>query len=153
QGQDFFIITIETLVKKDTQTLQDAISFTANHGGEILFITERQMITFDLVDGVTLVPEYEQAELMEMAMSENKAYLEQYYSDLKNRRFTLIIAEDQKFTEQKRGAFVEENVAWVRFIGAPLLCNYKPIVTLASNNIQIFEPRPKKAECKDPFAE
>ncbi|NJN79097.1 MAG: hypothetical protein HC797_00715 [Anaerolineales bacterium] len=78
----FFHHYDETLVKKDTQTLQDAISSIANHGGEILFITERQMISFDLVDGVTLVPEYEQAELMEMAMSRNRFYLEQYYADL-----------------------------------------------------------------------
>ena len=111
------------------------------------------MLTFDYINGVTLVPEYEQSELMEMAMSRNRPYLEQYYADLHDRRFALVIAEDQKFTQQKQGAFVEENVAWVRYVGAPLLCNYKPVVTLTSNNIQVFEPRPKQVECKDPFAE
>ena len=135
--------------EKDIQLLQEALQ----SGGEILFITERQLITFDYLNGMTLVPEYEQSELMEMAMSQNRLYLEKYYADLYNRRFALIVAEDQKFTQQKEGAFVEENVAWVRFIGAPLLCNYKPILTLTSNNVQIFEPRPKHVECKDPFAE
>lgn len=139
----------KTIAKQDIELLQEAIQT----GGEILFITERQLITFDYLNGVTLVPEYEQSELMEMAMSRNKVYLEQYYADLRNRRFVLIIAEDQKFTEQKQGAFVEENVAWVRFIGAPLLCNYKSIAALTSNNIQVFEPRPKELDCKDPFAE
>ena len=139
----------EAVAEKDVQALQDALE----NGGEILFITERQLIAFDYVNGVTLVPEYEQSELMEMAMSRNRAYLETFYSDLEARRFVWIVAEDQKFTQQKEGAFVEENVAWVRFVGAPLLCNYKPVVTLTSNNLQVFEPRPKQVECKDPFAE
>ncbi len=86
-------------------------------------------------------------------MSRNRDYLEQYYSDLDNRRFALIIAEEQKFTQQKKGAFVEENIAWVRYIGAPLLCAYKPVETLTSTNVQIFEPRSGRPLCKDPFAE
>ncbi|HMV29896.1 MAG TPA: hypothetical protein PKE23_10950, partial [Anaerolineales bacterium] len=145
----FYPIFDKTVAESDIQLLQE----TLKNGGEILFITERQLITFDLVDGVTLVPEYEQSELMEMAMSRNRPYLENFYAELRARRFTLIIAEDQKFTQQKEGAFVEENVAWVRYVGAPLLCNYKPVVTLTSNNLQVYEPRPKQVECKDPFAE
>lgn len=139
----------EKVAETDIQKLQEALQ----SGSEILFITERQMLTFNIIEGVTLVPEYEQSELMEMAMSRNRAYLEQYYADLQDRRFALIVAEDQKFTTQKTGAFVEENVAWVRYAGAPLLCNYKPILTLTSNNLQVYEPRPKLVECKDPFAE
>ena len=139
----------ETVAEKDVQALQDALE----GGGEILFVTERQLITFDYLNGITLLPEYEQSELMEMAMSRNRPYLENFYADLHDRRFALIVAEDQKFTQQKEGAFVEENVAWVRYVGAPLLCNYKPVVTLASNNLQVFEPRPRQVECKDPFAD
>lgn len=135
--------------RQDLQLLQETIQ----NGGEVLFITERQLITFDYLSGIRLVPEYEQMELMEMAMSRNRPYLENYYTDLANRRFTLIIAEDQKFTEQKRGAFVEENVAWVRYIGAPLLCNYRPSVSLATNNLKVFEPRPRQPDCKNPFSD
>jgi coproporphyrinogen III oxidase len=111
------------------------------------------LITFGYLDGVTLIPEYEQMELMEMAMSRNRKYLEGYYADLRARRFALIIAEDQRFTVQKRGAFVEENVAWVRYVGAPLLCDYRSRESLVSNNIQIFEPRPRETNCKDPFSD
>ncbi|MBL8062021.1 MAG: hypothetical protein JNK32_03310 [Anaerolineales bacterium] len=139
----------KTIAANDIRLLQESLQ----SGGEILFITERQLITFDYLNGITLMPEYEQSELMEMAMSRNRPYLESFYTDLRERRFALIVAEDQKFTQQKQGAFVEENVAWVRFVGAPLLCNYKPVVTLTSNNIQVFEPRPRQVECKDPFAE
>lgn len=139
----------ETVAEKDVQALQDALE----GGGEILFVTERQLITFDYLNGIKLLPEYEQSELMEMAMSRNRPYLENFYADLHERRFALIVAEDQKFTQQKEGAFVEENVAWVRYVGAPLLCNYKPVDTLVSNNLQVFEPRPRQVECKDPFAD
>lgn len=145
----FFPSFDEAVAEKDIQALQDAL----DGGGEILFVTERQLITFSYLNGMTLVPEYEQSELMEMAMSRNRSYLEAFYDDLESRRFVLIVAEDQKFTRQKEGAFVEENVAWVRYVGAPLLCNYKPVVTLTSNNLQVFEPRPRQAECKDPFAD
>jgi hypothetical protein len=138
-----------SIAEKDIQLLQETLA----NGGEILFITERQLITFDYIHGVMLVPDYEQSELMEMAMSRNRTYFEKFYADLHERRFALIVAEDQKFTQQKEGAFVEENVAWVRFVGAPLLCNYKPVVVLTSNNIEVFEPRPRQVECKDPFAE
>jgi hypothetical protein len=138
----------KTIAEKDIQALQAALE----NGGEILFVTERQLIAFDYLNGVTLIPEYEQMELMEMAMSRNRPYLETFYSDLEARRFALIVAEDQKFTQQKEGAFVEENIAWVRFVGAPLLCNYKPVITLSSNNLQVFEPRPNQSKCKDPFA-
>lgn len=140
-------------VEKDIQRLQQVVSEAVNNGGEVLFITERQLLTFKELKNIPLIPEYEQIELMEMAMSGNRDYLEQYYSDLDNRRFALVIAEEQKFAAQKRGAFIEESNAWVRYIGAPLLCAYKPLENLLSNNVQIFEPRPGRPVCKDPFAE
>ena len=139
--------------EKDIQKIQQAVAEVVANGGEVLFVTERQLLTFDELKNVPLIPEYEQIELMEMAMSRNRDYLEQYYSDLDNRRFALVIAEEQKFTQQKKGAFVEENNAWVRYIGAPLLCAYKPVETLLSTNVQIFEPRSGHPLCKDPFAE
>jgi hypothetical protein len=139
-------------VENDIQKLQGAASEAVNSGGEVLFITERQLLTFKELNNIPLVPEYEQIELMEMAMSGNREYLEHYYADLKNHRFAVIIAEKQKFTQQKKGSFVEENTAWVRYVGAPLLCAYKPVQTLSSTNIQIFVSRPAEPACKDPFS-
>jgi hypothetical protein len=135
--------------EKDIHTLQSAVT---ENQGEILFVTERQLLTFGELKNVSLVPEYEQIELMEMAMSGNREYLETFYSDLKHHRFAVIISEEQKFTQQKKGSFIEENNAWVRYVGAPLLCAYKPIETLTSANIQVFVPRPGEPNCKDPFA-
>ncbi len=140
-------------VEKDLQRLQQVVSDVVNNGGEVLFVTERQLLTFNELKNIPLIPEYEQVELMEMAMSGNREYLEQYYSDLDNRRFALIIAEEQKYNPRSDGSFLEEDNAWVRYIGAPLLCAYKSAENLASNNIQIFVPRPGHPVCRDPFAE
>lgn len=137
-------------VEKDIRKLQQTIS---SGEGETLFVTERQLLTFETLNNIPLVPEYEQSELMEMAMSGNREYLETFYSDLKRHRFEFIIAEEQKFTQQKKGSFIEENNAWVRYVGAPLLCAYKPVETLSSANVQIFVPRPGQPSCKDPFSE
>jgi hypothetical protein len=139
-------------VEKDVQKLQQAVSDVAP-GGEILFVTERQLLTFGILQNTPLVPEYEQIELMEMAMSGNREYLERYYADLADHRFAIIVAEKQKFTQQKKSAFIEENNAWVRYVGAPLLCAYKPVESLSSTNVQIFVPRPAQPSCKDPFSE
>lgn len=137
-------------VEKDIQKLQEAVS---GGEGEILFVTERQLLTFGILKDIPLVPEYEQIELMEMAMSGNREYLERYYADLRDHRFAIIVAEKQKFTQQKKSAFSEEDNAWVRYVGAPLLCAYKPVESLSSANVQIFVPRPAQPSCKDPFSE
>jgi hypothetical protein len=148
----FFVSYNHADVQKDIQKLQKTVLDSSVDGGEILFVTERQLIAFNILHDVHLVPEYEQIDMMEMAMSGNREYLEKFYSDLKSHRFNVIIAEEQKFTQQKRGSFVEENKAWVRYVGAPLLCAYKPVDSLSSTNVQIFVPRPNQPSCKDPFS-
>jgi hypothetical protein len=130
-----------SMAEQDIQKIQEIVSETLASGGEVLFVTERQLLTFGNVQDVPLVPEYEQVELMEMAMSGNRAYLEEYYADLKSHRFALIVAEKQKSTEKKSGSFLEEDIAWVRYVGAPLLCIYEPINSLSSVNVQFFVPR------------
>jgi hypothetical protein len=137
--------------RQDVQIIQEAASQAVAGGGEVLFMTERQLLTFKIINGVPLVPEYEQIELMEMAMSGNRDYLEQFYSDLESGRFAIIIAEKQSLVEQGReDAFGEENNAWVRYVGAPLSCAYEPVESLASANLQIFVPAANPS-CLSPF--
>lgn len=139
--------------ENDIQKLQQIVSNAVNNGGEVLFVTERQLLTFNELKDIPLTPEYEQIELMEMAMSGNHEYLKNFYTDLRDRRFTIIIAEDQKYVQKKNGAFIEEDNAWVRFVGTPLLCEYKLVASLTSANVQVFVPRSKPSTCKDPFLE
>ena len=132
------------MTNEDIQYLRETVASKEN----VLFITERQLITFNYLNDITLIPEYEQSELMEMAMSHNRAYLENFYQDLATHRFTMIIAEGQKHTPQKKGAFINEDNAWVTYIGRPILCYYEAAEALHTNNIKIFLPLDNPTECK-----
>lgn len=149
----FFHTYDKAIAEQDIQKIQDIVSQTVQDGGEVLFVTERQLITFHYLKGFSLVSEYEQIELMEMAMSRNQVYLEQYYMDLANHRFALIIAERQKENPKKSGSFLEEDVAWVQFAGAPILCYYDSIDRITSNNVYFFVPRAENKVCVNPFDE
>ncbi len=58
--------------------LQGYIDQANASGGEILFITQRQLLSMHMLNNVALVPEYEREDLMEIAMSDNTSYLEKF---------------------------------------------------------------------------
>ncbi len=95
----------------DIKTLQAATAPAAAHGGEVLFISERQLITFGYIKGVTLVPDDEIVELMEIAMSNNRPALSRFYSDLHQHRFALIVSRKLNTGIKTGQAFSEENNA------------------------------------------
>jgi len=86
---------------------------------------------------------------MEMAMSGNQAYLEDFHSDLREGRFGLIIVATLERGYQGRShAFGEENDAWVREVSEPILCYYAPIETLDSPRLQLLAPRAESEWCE-----
>jgi hypothetical protein len=128
------------------QTSQDLVTLRAavqdySKSGPVLFINERQLLTFGMIPSVPVVPQYEVVSLMEMAISGNRPYLTQFYTDLANHRFAAIVAQKQNVGAVP-GDFLEENNAWTTRVAMPLLCQYKPVVTLVSANVQVFVPRP-----------
>lgn len=117
---------------------------------EILLISERHLITFGYLTGIRLVPEYERVFLMEMAMANNQPYLQQFYQDLREHRFALIVNEPlYTATKSQPLRFGEENNVWVERVSQPLLCYYKPLqqarMLLRGVEIQFLEPRSKTA--------
>ncbi len=126
---------------EDLSTLRQAVEGYSK-SGPVLFIYERQLLTFGMIPNVPIVPDYEVVSLMEMAISGNRTYLDQYYSDLAGHRFAAIVAHKQNLGVST-GDFIEESNAWNEFVGQPLLCQYKPVLTLAFSNIQVFVPRAK----------
>lgn len=111
-----------------------------SQSGEVLFIYERQLLTFGMIPNVQVVPEDEVVSLMEMAISGNKPYLDKFYADLANHRFAAIVAHKQNLGVST-GDFIEESNVWTRLVAQPLLCQYKPALTLEFSNIQVFIPR------------
>jgi hypothetical protein len=118
--------------------------------GEVLFIDQRQLLTFGYVKNVPLVPEYEKKYLMDKAMSGDEVYFKAFYEDLSNQRFSLIITNpifDNIQDAEYR--FEEENNAWVKWVAKPLFCYYAPVETNTSIGIQFLVPRLNQPDCSN----
>lgn len=112
--------------------------------GEVLFISERQLLIFGEIRGVKLVPDYERVFLMEMAMSGNPEYLEQFHQDLKNQRYKMIVSELLYLpVKGETERFGEENNAWVNYVGKNLRCYYTAVKTVKELKVQLFIPQTK----------
>jgi len=132
QGTQEALANLQTLVN----------DITHNGNGQILFMTERQLLTLNIIQGVKLVPDYEKNFLMEMAMAGNQQYFSQYDNDLRNHRFALIIAEPVTMIYQTRkSAFGEENDVYLKWVTVPLLQYYKPVWQLREFGLEAFAPK------------
>ena len=129
------------------QTIKSATQHAVDQGGEVLFINQRHLLTFDYIDGVPLVPEHELVFLMEMAMSDNSVYLDTFHNDIKDQRFAMIVSEP--LTTQYQGSshsFGEENDAWVERISEPVLCYYEPTQEVEAAGVVLYTPRTDPCE-------
>jgi len=123
-----------------------------NAKGEVLFISERQLLTFHYLKNIPLVADYEKVFLMEMAMAGNPLYLGRFYDDLRNQRFDLIVSEPLFLRLKGRSeAFGEENDAWVRRVSEPVLCYYKPFRMLREVRLQLLIPREDVKDCSSGY--
>jgi hypothetical protein len=129
------------------ELIKAAVEPEAVQGGRILFISERQLVTFGQVD-VPLEPGYERVFLMEMAMADNQPYLEHFYTDLREHKFAQIVVQTQRVAYQGRlHAFGEENDAWVKNVTEPLLCSYQPGTEIPEAGVTIYVPKPGAEGC------
>lgn len=129
-------------VTKGLDTVNDYVQAARREGGDVLFIAERQLVTFDTLPDIPLIPDYERTYLMEMAMARAEPYLRRFYEDLAEQRFALIVS--QPLNLQIKGAeevFGEENDAWVESIARPILCYYEPVETMRDVNLQFLLPK------------
>jgi len=110
--------------------------------GEILFIDQRQLLTFGYISDIPLVPEYEKKRMMDMAMADDSAYFEPFNIDLYNHRFSTIISEPLWIQIQgTERTFNDENNSFVQWVSIPVLCYYEPLETYEDVGIQILVPR------------
>jgi len=123
--------------------IQVAADDALAQGGEVLFISQRHLLTFHLVGNVPLVHEYEKLFLMEMAISHNDAYLSRFQHDIDTQRFTLIVSDPlyNNIVDTSEDTLAPENNAWVRSVGRLILCAYEPSVTFSDPAIQLLTPR------------
>jgi hypothetical protein len=113
--------------------------------GEVLFIDQRQLLTFGYVPRIPLIADYEKKYLMDQAMASNAKYFSGFYSDLAAKRFVLIVNEPSNLVIRgSEYSFGEENDAYVKWVTQPLLCAYEPIYTSPEAGIELLVPRENK---------
>ncbi len=111
-------------------------------GEEILFMDQRQLLTFGTVQKIPLIADYEKKWMMDEAMANDAAYFEPYIRDLKAHRFAGIISEPLQIKFQGAGGdFSEENDLFVTYVSVPTLCYYEPYETFPEQGVQILVPR------------
>jgi len=120
----------------------------AKDSGEVLFLDQRQLLTFGYIRDVPVVDDYEKKYLMDQAMSNDAAYFAQFYEDLARKRFSLIISEPLKVNYKGSDySFGEENDAWVKWVSQPLLCYYEPIQEFKRVRVVLLAPRQNPVNC------
>lgn len=134
-------------VKESLATIQSAVA-SASQDGEVLFMDQRQLLTFGFVENIPLVDEYEKKYLMNQAMSGDAAYFEQFYEDIRNQRFSLIITEPLKIIYYGNDHhFGLENDTWVKWVSEPVLCYYEPLETFKNLRVELLIPRSEIGDC------
>lgn len=128
--------------------LQVRIDFANEQNRDILFISQRHMISMHMLEGIDLIPAYEREELMEMAMSNQEDYLDAFRADVQSQRFALIVVDPLKFrllgSNYPMG---EENNVWARRVIKPILCNYEIAVSYPEFNLALYIPQEGTRQC------
>jgi hypothetical protein len=106
------------------EEMQDTVACAKEHG-DVLFMDQRQLLTFGFIQDVPLVPEFEKKQVMDQAIYNNYEYFRDFYSDLESRRFSLIITDRQAiFYKDSGDSLAEENNAWVQWVTRPIIEYY-----------------------------
>lgn len=137
-----FPVLDKSAAYQDLQRLSATVQKAALQDKQVLFISERQLLTLNYIREIALVPDYELLTLMEMSISHNQEYLDRFHQDLKNQRFALIVMDKQYVIfKDDSSAFPEENNAWVKSVAVPILEYYQPITWLRSTDTEVYAPR------------
>ena len=142
------LLPSEQDTQKSLNDVRSAVEFAASQG-DILFMDQRQLLTFGYVQSVPLIPEYDKKVLINQAMSADVQYFSAFYKDLANHRYSLIISNPlHERIQTDLNQFGEENNAWVTWVSTPVLCYYEPVNTLKKVTVQLLVPRQDTSGCE-----
>ncbi|HUE99644.1 MAG TPA: hypothetical protein VMN99_10345 [Anaerolineales bacterium] len=128
--------------------LQEYVDQVNGQDGEILFITQRHLISMHMLENVTLVPEYEREDLMEIAMANDIQHIQTFREDMEDHRFALIVVDPLNYNILSRQrSFAEENNVWVTRIMKPILCNYREEAVFPADEIALYVPQDGERQC------
>ena len=136
------------LTDEALKTIREEIAFAQSQNGAVLFMDQRQLLTFGYIKNVPFIPEYEKKMLMEQSLSSNAEYFQDFYNDLANHRFALIISDPLRNPiKDSSFQFGEENNAWVKWVSNPVLCYYDQKITLKEVGVQLLVPKSEPVDC------
>jgi hypothetical protein len=145
--KNFDMLPDSATINTALEEIQAEVDYAKEYG-DILFIDQRQLLTFNYIQGVTLIPEYEKKMLMNEALSGHADYFLGFYQNLASQRFSLIITEPLRTpVKDSTYEFGEENNAWVKWVSIPVLCYYEEIQTYKEVNIMLLVPKPVPDDC------
>lgn len=147
--KSFDMLPSKDRIEKALVSVQEEVA-VAQEKGEVLFIDQRQLLTFGYIKGVRLIPEYEKKVLMNEAMSANVDYFAPFYKDISEQRFELIVTEPlRQPVKDSSFEFGEENNAWVEWVSIPVLCYYEEVQYYKGVNVQLLVPKKVPGDCFD----
>lgn len=129
-------------------SMQDYIDQANAQGGEILFITQRHLLSMHMLENVMLIPEYEREDLMEIAMANDLRHIQIFREDMEDQRFALIVVDPLNYNIlSKQRSFSEENNVWVTRIMKHILCNYREEAVFPADEIALYVPQEGERQC------
>ena len=127
--------------------IQGHVDDVQKQGGEVLFMDQRQLVTFGLIENVIFYDEYEKKLLIDSAFRKDQEYFDEFYEDIESQKFELILSEKLNLDEKTDKVFSNENNAWVEWVAIPLSEYYCPIMTVDHMNLQLMVPG---TDCDEP---
>ncbi|MCQ3935846.1 MAG: hypothetical protein DPW18_02245 [Chloroflexi bacterium] len=138
-------VTVESAL----QEIQAFVDEAQPRGG-VLFMDQRQLLTFGYITVDSFVGEYEKKILMNEALSANYDYYQAFYRDIAAQRFSLIVTEPLRTpVKDATYEFGEENNAWVKWVSIPVLCYYQEVQTFKEVNVQLLVPKTVPDDCSE----
>ena len=131
--------------KNDVLHIQQTLDSITNNSNNVLFITERQLLTFGIIQESLLFPEYEKVFLMEMVMSNNQSYLDFFHNKLANQEYQAIVVDSiSAVIKNQQDPFWIEHNLWVDKVVYPILNNYEMVFSCQNGTINIMVPKQNK---------
>ncbi|MGD2027863.1 MAG: hypothetical protein PVI99_08615, partial [Anaerolineales bacterium] len=123
----------------------------AADGGEVLFISQRHLLTFDLIEGIELVHPHEKLLLQEMVMSRNETYLANFGAEMAAQKYALIVTDHlpSVWKNPDRSALADENNVVLDELVPLINCAYEETDRLLDGSLDILTPR-QDAICAQP---
>ena len=148
KGSSLDMYPLREITDSALEKIRAEVALARSNDGEVLFMDQRQLLTFGYITDVPLIPEYEKKILMNQALGSNANYFQPFYDDLAKHRFALIISELLR-TPVKDSSFQfgEENNAWVKWVSNPILCYYEEKITLKKVGVQLLVPKSGQVDC------